>query len=223
VKNVKKAIVLFSGGLDSVTALYWAMKEGYSPIALSFMEHGRQKSEIKAARNIVKNLDIQNIEIPLEFIMQKDELLKIGISLPNTDNLPPVFIPQKNLIFYSIAAHYAERYEAEYIIVGLLSFDFNVFPDNSIDYFKKLEQLINIGKSTQTSKISILFPLKDLNKSEVIKLALDLKVPLECTWSCYEEEDKNGMPCGKCKACLERKRGFFELDKKDPIFQKKEQ
>lgn len=215
-----KAVVLYSGGLDSVTALYWAIHNGYIPIALSFMEHGRQKTEIEAARKIIKNLEVQYIEVPLEFIMQKDELQNIGINLPHSKNLPTVYIPQKNLIFYSIAAHYAEIYQAHSLIVGLLSFDFSIFPDNSMDYFKELEKLINIGLSDSSHHIKIKFPFKDLDKSQVIQLALDLSVPLELTWSCYEEADKNGNPCGKCKACLERKFGFEQLNKTDPILKR---
>ena len=214
---MEKAIVLFSGGLDSVTALYWALNRGYTPIALSFMEHGRQKSEIKAARKIIQRLNVEYIEVPLEFIMQKDELEKKGILLSQSKNLPTVYIPQKNMIFYSIAAHYAELFHANAIIVGLLSIDFNVFPDNSINYFKELEHLITIGVSDVSNPIKIVFPFEKMTKSDVIRLALDLNVPLEHTWSCYEEEDEKGKPCGKCKACIERKLGFKQLKKLDPI------
>ncbi|MBN2157251.1 MAG: 7-cyano-7-deazaguanine synthase [Candidatus Lokiarchaeota archaeon] len=214
---MKKAIVLYSGGLDSVTSLYWVKNQGYSPIALSFMEHGRQKSEIKAARKLMERWDIPYIEIPLEFIMQKDELQKIGINLSGATDLPTVYIPQKNLIFYSIAAYYAEIYKAEAIIVGLLSFDFNIFPDNSLEFFERLENIINIGLSNSSKTIKIIFPLKTMGKSEVIQLAFDLGVPMELTWSCYEEEDDNGNPCGKCKGCLERRQGFKKLNANDPL------
>lgn len=215
---MKKAIILFSGGLDSVTSLYWSINEGYEPIALSFMEHGRQKSEIDAAREIIQLLDIPYIEIPLEFIMQKDELEKIGIKLSDySAKLPNVYIPQKNLIFYSIAAHYAEIYHAQAIIVALLSFDFDVFPDNTMEFFKLLGNLINLGLSNPSSHIEIKFPFKSMSKSDVIQLASDLNVPLEKTWSCYEEKDELGNPCGKCKACIERKLGFDQLGRKDPL------
>lgn len=217
---MKRAVVLYSGGLDSVTALYWTIKNGYDPIALSFMEHGRQKSEIKAARKIINILNVKLIEIPLEFIKQKDDLENMGINLFQSSNLPSVYIPQKNLIFYSIAAHFAEIYQANAIIVGLLSFDFNIFPDNSMNFFDELQELVNIGLSDPSNRLKIKFPFKNMDKSQVIQLALDLNVPLKLTWSCYEEADENGYPCGICKACVERKLGFERLNRIDPLFKK---
>lgn len=215
---MKKAIILFSGGIDSVTALYWALNEGYEPIALTFDEFERSQGEIIAVRNIAKKAGVLLKEIPMDFLKQSDDIKKEGFKLDTSKDLPKVYIPHKNLIFYSVAAHYAEIFEAEVIIVGLLSFDFNVFPDNTFEFFDELEQLIKKGTAKGSYKPpKILFPLKDLDKPGVIKLAIKLNVPLELTWSCYEEPDEKGKPCGKCKGCLERAKGFKSIGIKDPF------
>jgi 7-cyano-7-deazaguanine synthase len=109
-------------------------------------------------------------------------------------------------VFYSIAAYFAEAYGCSVIIGGHILADTDQFPDASYNFFKSLEQLINRGKhKRENTNIEILLPLIKLSKSEVVKLAKNLSVPLELTWSCYSDGEK---PCGQCSSCLKRKKAL---------------
>jgi 7-cyano-7-deazaguanine synthase len=202
----KEAIILLSGGIDSATALYWAKKEGYNLLALSFNYSLRPKRENEATLKLTSNLGVQLIEVPLPFLKEAIDLKLEGFPVPSVINSPEGFIPIRNLIFYSIAAYYAEKFGFKFIIGGHILADTELFPDASLDFFKSLEQLINKSKHKQDRfKIELLLPLLTLNKSEVIKLARDLNVPIELTWSCYSDGEN---PCGRCSSCIKRRKAL---------------
>lgn len=200
----KKAIILLSGGIDSATALYWAKKEGYDLIALSLNYHLRPNREIEATLKLTNKLDVKLIEVPIEFLKEATDLRIEGLPVPSAIYSPEGFIPTRNLVFYSIAAYFAEAYGCSVIIGGHILADTDQFPDASYNFFKSLEQLINRGKHKRDkTNIEILLPLIKLSKSEVVKLAKNLSVPLELTWSCWSDGEK---PCGQCSSCLKRKK-----------------
>ncbi|MFX1455207.1 MAG: 7-cyano-7-deazaguanine synthase QueC [Promethearchaeota archaeon] len=209
-----RAVILISGGIDSATALYWAINQGYNPIALSFNYRYRPEKEINASSILSKNLGVEIIEIPIDFMQEAIDLRLEGKPAPSAVNAPEGFIPSRNLIFYSIAAYYAEIYGCKYIIGGHIKTDPKKFPDASPSYFKSLEKLINKGKhSKDKTVIKILLPLINKNKVEVLKLAIELQVPLDLTWSCYNDDVK---PCGRCSSCNSRKEAFSRLHYHDP-------
>ena len=216
------AIILLSGGIDSVTALYWALNKGYNPLALTFDGFGELDTTHRYIKKIVQHTGIKHITIPIPYIKYAEALKKEGISLLNAEKYPSDYIPAKNLIYFSIASYYAVIYNSEIIIKGLIKSDFDKFPDNSHEYFSKLEDLINksIGSDDIFSP-KIEFPLKNYSKPQVIQLALELGVPLELTWSCYEEESDGGA-CGKCRGCIERISAFKSLSIEDPYLIKRE-
>ncbi|MFW9821803.1 MAG: 7-cyano-7-deazaguanine synthase QueC [Candidatus Thorarchaeota archaeon] len=210
----KRAIILISGGIDSATTLYWAINQGYNLIALTFNYRYRPEKELKATSILSKNLGVEIIEIPIDFIQEAIDLRLEGKPIPSAVNAPEGFIPSRNLVFYSIAAYYAEAYGCKYIIGGHMKADPNKFPDAAQDYFRALEKLINKGKhSNDRTTIKILLPLIKKNKIEILKLAIELQVPLELTWSCYNDEVK---PCGRCSSCNSRKEAFLSLNYHDP-------
>jgi 7-cyano-7-deazaguanine synthase len=212
----KRAILLLSGGVDSATSLYWGIKQGFQIIALSLLYKWRAKNEILAARMLTEKTNIKLIEIPIPFIQQATDLKMEGFPIPSVTQAPQGFIPMKNLLFYSIAAYFAEAYGCKFIIGGHISADTQTFPDTTPNFFNLLSNLINSSKSkSDKNKIEFLFPLIDLNKSEVIKLARELEVPFEHTWSCYGDFTK---PCNECIPCLNRKKAFFDNELIDPEF-----
>ncbi|MFX1480545.1 MAG: 7-cyano-7-deazaguanine synthase [Promethearchaeota archaeon] len=212
----KKAIVLLSGGIDSATALYWAKQEGYNLIAISFNYNLRPESEKKAALKLTSNLGINIIEVPIEYLKEAIDLRVEGLPVPSAFNSPEGFIPVRNLVFYSLAAYYAEVYGCSYIIGGHIAVDSEKFPDASITFFKKLEKIINKSKHPKDHSINkIILPLINLTKVDVIKLANELGVPFEWTWSCYSDGE---VPCGQCFNCIKRKEAFKELGFSDTLF-----
>jgi len=209
-QSEKKAILLLSGGIDSATALYWAKKEGYDLIALSFNYFLRPKRENEATLKLTNNLGVKLIEVPIEFLKEAIDLKIEGFLIPSVIHSPEGFIPTRNLVFYSIAAYFAEVYGCKSIIGGHILTDTTQFPDANFNFFKSLEQLINRSKHNRdTTTIEILLPLIKLSKSEVVKLAIDLNVPLELTWSCYSDGDQ---PCGRCSSCIKRKKVLDKLN-----------
>jgi 7-cyano-7-deazaguanine synthase len=215
-KKEKSAIVLLSGGLDSAVALYWAKNEGYDLIALSINYRNRPENEKKAAKKLADILDIQIIDIPLNFIMEPIDLRLEGYPSPSAINAPEGYIPSRNLVFYSIAAYYAEMYGCSIIIGGHISSDSQKFPDADLSFFKSLEVLIHKGKHIEDkSHINLIIPLSKLSKEGVVKKAKELYVPLNLTWSCYSDGKK---PCGNCQSCQKRKIAFQNSNYSDLEF-----
>ncbi|MFX0080876.1 MAG: 7-cyano-7-deazaguanine synthase, partial [Candidatus Hodarchaeota archaeon] len=208
-----KAIILLSGGIDSATALYWARNEGYNLIAISFNYYLRPEREKKATVQLAAELGVRLVEVSIPYLKEGIDLRIEGFPVPSALHSPEGFIPMRNLVFYSIAAYYAEVYGYKFIIGGHISADPELFPDADIDFFQALEKLINRGKREGINNIEILLPLIELSKIEVIKLAKKLNVPLEWTWSCYTDGDK---PCGKCSSCLKRKKAFNIINHIEP-------
>jgi len=212
----KRAILLLSGGIDSATCLYWGIKQGYEIIAVSLLYKWRAKNEIQAARMLATKTKIKLIEIPIPFIQQATDLKMEGYSIPSVIRAPQGFIPLRNLLFYSLAAYFAEAYGCKFIIGGHISSDTETFPDATPSFFNLLLNLINSSKpNSDKTKIEFLFPLINLNKSAVVRLASELKVPFENTWSCYGDFTK---PCNECIPCLNRKKAFLENELIDPDF-----
>ncbi|MFX0004945.1 MAG: 7-cyano-7-deazaguanine synthase [Candidatus Hermodarchaeota archaeon] len=206
----KKAILLLSGGIDSAVALYWAYHKGYNIIAISFNYDLRPENEKKATVKLAENLKINLIEIPLTFIKESIDLRIEGFPVPSAVNAPQGFIPSRNLVFYSIASYYAEVYGCEFIIGGHIAVDPNNFPDATPDFFKSLERLINKGKhKREKTSLKFLFPLAKMTKIDVINLAKKFEIPLEWTWSCYNDGEQ---PCEKCNSCLKRNEALLNLN-----------
>ncbi len=215
-ENNKRGILLLSGGIDSVVALYWALHNGYEIIALSFNYNLRPEQEKKAVKKITDNLNIKLIEVPLQYIKEAIDLRIEGFPIPSVIQAPEGYIPSRNLVYYSIASYFAEIYGCNFIIGGHISIDPIKFPDADPIFFKSLEQLVNKGKHNKDkSIIKIVLPLSKMNKIEVISLGNDLNVPFNWTWSCYSDGDQ---PCGKCSSCRNRDEAFNNLNYSQPKF-----
>lgn len=213
---MRKAIILLSGGIDSTTAVYWAIQQNYDPIVLSINLYKRKNQEIKSIRNIAKHSGAILIEVDLPFMKNIRHMKMDGDILPSGPNLYFAYIPVKNIIFMGIAAYYAEIHQADAIIEGLILEDEGKFTDDSPEYFQKLEALIKEGIPKGDWKgPEFLFPFRNMNKEGIIKLAIELKVPLKYTWSCYI--DNEGVPCGNCLPCKQREKAFQNLGISDPL------
>ncbi|MFX1391209.1 MAG: 7-cyano-7-deazaguanine synthase [Promethearchaeota archaeon] len=215
-KNGEKAIILLSGGIDSAVVLYWAYNEGYDLTAISFDYDQRPKNEKKAALKLSEALNIKIIELSLLFLKESIDLRIEGLPIPSAVHAPEGFIPSRNLVFYSIAAYYADVFGCSFLIGGHINSDSNKFNDAHPDFFKSLETLINKGKHSQDkTSIKLLFPLSKMTKENVIELAKDLNVPLNWTWSCYSDGDQ---PCGNCMSCRKRNEAFQNMNYTDTKF-----
>ena len=216
----KKAVIIISGGMDSSLCGYIAKNSGYELIALHF-SYGQltEKRELKSFRDITKSLDVlKTFELDISFIKKigGSALTDKDLDVPITgieQGVPITYVPYRNGIFLSIATAVAEQENAEAIYIGVVEEDSSGYPDCREDFISTIQNAINLGTKDET-KIKIMRPLVGLKKSEIVKKALELKVPLELTWSCYQNSDK---ACGVCDSCRLRLNGFKKMNKIDNI------
>ncbi len=212
-----KALVMLSGGLDSATCLYWA-KEKFSDVsAITFNYFGRLEQEKRAATRLAKGSGIAElIQVDLPFVKEASDFSNGRLKNRDSNALWSSYVPARNLIFYSIAAHYAEYLGAKWIIGGHNRHDVKFFKDASKDYIEKLNALFKEGCLLCNGQAyMILLPLSEMNRKEIIRLAIKLEAPIEQTWSCHRE---GRIHCGQCYACRQRLEAFRSLGLKDPAF-----
>lgn len=216
----KKAVCILSGGMDSTCASYIAKDEGYEIIAVHFNYGQRTENrELKAFRDICDDLNIKNkyeIDIPFFTQIGASALTDNTIDVP-VDGVKPgvpiTYVPFRNGIFLSIAAAIAEKEGAEAMYIGVVEEDSSGYPDCTNAFINQIKNAINEG-TKESTHINIKTPLVKLKKSEIVKKAIELNVPLEHTWSCYKNEDE---ACGVCDSCRLRLNGFEKANSKDPI------
>ena len=218
-----KAIVLFSGGLDSTTVLYQAIADGFTCYALSFDYSQRHQRELEAARAIAEALSVEHRIVTFDLRLWGGSALTDTIELPTGRSLetmsaeiPVTYVPARNTIFFSFALSYAETIGAQRVYAGMNALDYSGYPDCRPDYIDAMQAVFNLGtkRGREGNPISIHTPLIDLKKTEIIQLGDRLGVPWHLTWSCYAG---GKIACGECDSCLLRRRAFEQLGKPDPI------
>lgn len=220
----KKAVVLFSGGLDSTTALCWALDKGYECLAVSFDYGQRHARENAAARRIARRLGVKLYSIKLAFPwFSSCALVNKKLSLPDVrlsrigrkGDIPSTYVPGRNLVFASAGFSLADAAGADAVVLGPNVVDYSGYPDCRPEFYRALEKAAAFGtrRGANGKPIKILTPLIKLSKAGIARLARRLKAPLELTWSCYDGGKK---PCGRCDACKLRAKGFADAGLKDP-------
>ncbi|MBQ7908202.1 MAG: 7-cyano-7-deazaguanine synthase QueC [Elusimicrobiaceae bacterium] len=217
----KKAIVLFSGGLDSTTCLYWALAQGYACETLTVSYGQKHEREVRAAKEIADKLGVKQHFVTLDFpwlassslVDGKQEIPDLPMEEIESGKIPSTYVPGRNLVFLSIAASLMDSLHADAIVAGPNAIDFSGYPDCTPMFFKSASEAINRGTEQGVTKgVEVLAPLMDLSKEDIVKLGVKLGVPFELTWSCYSGGEK---PCGHCDSCKLRARGFAEAGVKD--------
>ena len=216
----KKAVCIISGGMDSALSAKMAQREGYEIIALHFNYGQRtENKELSCFRKIADAVEASKIyEIDLDFFEQigASALTDKGIDVPTgglEDGVPVTYVPFRNGIFLSIAAAVAEKHGAQALYIGVVEEDSSGYPDCRESYIEQMQKAINMGTKEETN-IEIKMPLVALKKSDIVQKSIELSVPLQHTWSCYQSEE---LACGVCDSCRLRLRGFKNAGVVDPI------
>lgn len=217
---MKKAVILLSGGLDSVTTLYFAKKRGYQLTALIFDYNQRHKKEIDCARRILHLTRLKYYFIKVNLDWTKSSLTNKKIKIAtnrdlNSKDIPLTYVSGRNIVFLSYAFSLAESIGAKAIFIGAHIQDYSGYPDCRPEFLKNFGKAVNLG--LKNLGIKIISPLINKDKKEIIRLGLKLKVPFEYTWSCYQGKK---VPCGECDSCRFRMRAFEELGMRDPLLSK---
>jgi len=222
----KRAVCLLSGGMDSAVAAYIAKREGYEIYALTIDYGQRHARELASARRLARSLGAREHKVMLINLRAiGGSALTDSIKVPERKNakdvkanheIPLTYVPARNTIFLSIALAYAETAKADAIYIGANHIDYSGYPDCRPEYFHAFQKLADLATKTgvEGHRIFIRAPLLRMSKSDIVKKAIELKVPLELTWSCYQGGRK---ACGVCDSCVLRRQGFKEAGLADPV------
>jgi len=220
----KKAVILYSGGLDSTTCMAIARAEGFAPYAMSFAYGQRHSVELDKARQyapLVGAVEHQLVEIDLRRI--GGSALTSELAVPKggvvEGEIPVTYVPARNTIFLSFALGWAEVLGAFDIFVGVNALDYSGYPDCRPEYVAAFETLANLATRAGvegSGRYRIHTPLLQLSKAQIIRQGLDLGVDYALTHSCYDPTPA-GLSCGHCDSCLLRLKGFAEAGMKDPV------
>ncbi|APQ97330.1 7-cyano-7-deazaguanine synthase QueC [Clostridium botulinum] len=214
--NKEKAIVVFSGGQDSTTCLFWAKKKYKEVIAVSFHYNQKHKLELDCAKDICKKYNIEHHILDLNLLNQlaPNSLTRQDITVDKTapkEGVPNSFVDGRNLLFLSFVAVFAKQKGINTIITGVSQSDFSGYPDCRDVFIKSLNVTLNLAMDYE---FEIITPLMWINKAETWKMAYDLGVldiVKEETLTCYNGIKADG--CGECPACKLRKKGYWEFEK----------
>jgi len=217
----KKAVIIFSGGLDSTTCLAIAKDQGFDCYALSFSYGQKHSSEILAAKRIAKSVGVKEhkiLTLPIGELLGS-ALTDQAINVPDysgNDEIPSTYVPARNTIFLSFALGYAEVIDAQAIFIGASCVDYSGYPDCRPEYFSAVDKIYRLAtkQAVNGKPVALHTPLIHLNKADTIKKGLALGVDYSQTVSCYRANDQ-GLACGQCDSCHFRKKGFNEAGIQD--------
>jgi 7-cyano-7-deazaguanine synthase len=218
----KKAIILFSGGLDSTTLLVYALKKGYKLFPLTFLYGQRHSVEVRKSFKTLQKYGLQDslVEFKIDLsLFSKCSLINEALDIPvdSDDTIPSTYVPSRNIIFLSIAAGIAETIGAEKIFIGVNSVDYSGYPDCRPEFIKAFNKTLKVGTKLGTEKkLSVEAPFVNMSKKEIIELGLSMAVDYGMTHSCYNPSS-DGRSCGLCDSCKLRLSGFKEAKIKDPL------
>ncbi|GIX41444.1 MAG: 7-cyano-7-deazaguanine synthase [Leptospiraceae bacterium] len=222
----ESAIVLLSGGIDSVTTLYYANQQ-YELYALTFDYGQKHKYELELAKYHTRHLNAKEhliVTIQSE-IFKKTALVDKNLKVPENrtidDEIPITYVPARNLLFLSYGVAFAESRDIKHIFIGANALDYSGYPDCRPEFISSFEKTANLGTKMGVlgNTLKIHAPLINKKKFEIIKLGLELGVDYSLTSSCYQA-DSQGKPCLKCDSCQIRIKGFKELGIEDPLIKK---
>jgi len=218
----KKAVILYSGGLDSTTCLAIAKAEGYEPYALSFSYGQRHRHELEVAERNARPLGAVD-HLVVEFDLRKmgGSALTSDIAVPKDgvgEEIPVTYVPARNTIFLSFALGWAETLGAFDVFIGVNALDYSGYPDCRPEFIAAYEAMANLATKAgvEGKKLKIHTPLISLTKAEIIKKGLSLGVDYGLTHSCYDPAE-DGAACGLCDSCRLRLKGFAEAGVADPV------
>lgn len=220
---MKKAVVLLSGGLDSLTCLALATSQGFECYALSFDYGQRHKAELLQAQKIAQFYGAKrHLILPITFdVGAQSSLVNPAVEVldanrADNEGIPNTYVPARNTLFLSYALGWAEVLGASDIFIGASSVDYSGYPDCRPEYITAFETLANLATKAgvEGHKMHIQAPLMYLSKAETILLGQSLGVDYSLSVSCYRATD-DGKACGTCDSCALRKKGFIEANVPD--------
>ena len=220
---MKKAVVLYSGGLDSTTCMAIARHQGFDAYALSFSYGQRHTVELERARQYAPRIGAKDhMVVDIDLRKMGGSALTADIDVPKAGvvdgEIPVTNVPARNTIFLSFALGWAEVLGAVDIYIGVNALDYSGYPDCRPEFIRAFEQMANLATKAgvEGRQYQIHAPLIDLTKAEIIQQGIALGVDYSLTHSCYDPTP-DGLACGQCDSCRLRLKGFADAGLQDPV------
>ncbi len=211
----RRAVVLLSGGLDSMVCAGLAREAGYRLLALTFDYNQRHRIEIDAARAVAARIGVdRHIVLPLDLRAFGGSALTDAIAVPKTGvgtDIPVTYVPARNLVFLSLALAWAEAAGSADLFIGVNALDYSGYPDCRPEFISGFEQLARLATAfgDRGGAVTIHAPLQYRKKAEIAREAVRLGLNDLPSWSCYDPTP-TGLACGLCDSCRLRQAGFAE-------------
>ena len=217
---MRSAVVLLSGGLDSMVCAGIAREQGYSVVALTVDYNQRHRVELDAAERIANQLADRHVVLPLDLRAFGGSALTSDIAVPKEgvgEGIPVTYVPARNTIFLSLALGLAEATGARDLFIGVNALDYSGYPDCRPEFIDEFERLANLGTKAgvEGDTFKIHAPLQHMTKADIAKEAKRLGLDAGMSHSCYDPQP-DGRHCGQCDACRLRSKGFAEAGIADP-------
>jgi 7-cyano-7-deazaguanine synthase len=215
------AIVLLSGGLDSMVAAALAREAGYRLLALTIDYNQRHRIELDAALRIAALLGAErHIVLPLDLSGFGGSALTDAIDVPKEglgDEIPVTYVPARNTIFLSLALGWAEASGARAMYIGVNALDYSGYPDCRPEFVHAFEELAALATKAgvEGDRFSVRAPLLHMSKADIAREAARLGLDAGLSWSCYDPTP-DGKHCGLCDSCRLRSKAFVEAGLPDP-------
>jgi 7-cyano-7-deazaguanine synthase len=216
------AVVLLSGGLDSMVSAAIAREQGFAIHALTIDYGQRHRREIEAAQRIASTLGAQqHIVLPLDLRKFGGSALTADIAVPKAgvgDDIPITYVPARNLIFLALTVGCAEAAGAHDIFIGVNALDYSGYPDCRPEFIASFAETARLGtkEGVEGRPFTIHAPLQHMSKADIAREAHRLGLDTGMSWSCYDPTP-DGLACGECDSCRLRQKGFADAGLEDRV------
>lgn len=214
------AVILLSGGLDSMVCAGLARERGFRLLALTIDYNQRHRIELDSARRIAARLGVErHVILPLDLRQFGGSALTDAIDVPKQgvgDDIPVTYVPARNLVFLSLALAWAEAAGSADLFIGVNALDYSGYPDCRPEFVEGFQDLARIATKvgSEGGTVTVHAPLQHLSKADIAREAARLGLDPGESWSCYDPLP-DGRPCGECDSCRLRRAGFAEAGLED--------
>lgn len=215
ISRIPKAVVLLSGGLDSMVTAARALEEGFEVHALTVDYGQRHRIELRAAKSIASHLGLASqTQISLDLRAFGGSALTDEIDVPKTgvgEGIPVTYVPARNLVFLALTTACAEAAGANDVFIGVNALDYSGYPDCRPEFINSFAETARLGTKAGVEGVpfTIHAPLQHMSKSDIARECARLDLDPAWSWSCYDPAPENSA-CGRCDSCRLRRKGFAE-------------
>ncbi|MCW2364210.1 MULTISPECIES: 7-cyano-7-deazaguanine synthase QueC [Sphingobium] len=215
------AVVLLSGGLDSMVAGGLAREAGFRLAALTIDYQQRHRVELEAAKRVAAALEVErHVLLPLDLSLFGGSALTADIDVPKEgvgEGIPITYVPARNTIFLSLTLGLAEVVGAERIYIGVNALDYSGYPDCRPEFIAAFQHMASLAtkQGVEGAPVQIATPLQYMSKAQIAAEAARLGLDAGMSWSCYDPTPE-GLHCGLCDSCRLRAKGYQEAGLPDP-------